>query len=901
MNRAIITSAILCFCCHLFGQNESNIWYFGDKAGLDFSSGIPTPLSNGQLVTTEGCATICDKYGYLLFYTNGESVWNRNHQIMPNGTGLMGGYSSTQSAVVVPFPGNDSMYYVFTTAQENTPYGLRYSIVNMKKDNGLGDIVTKNILLLDQVYEKVSALRKRNCPDYWVVTKKWNSDQYYSYLITSTGIGSAVISSSGNYTGGPSEYSRGQMKFSPDGTRLAVAYNITYDYFELMNFDQATGMLSNAIKLTPNPLATETFSVGAYGVEFSPNSQLLYVAASYLFSTPQLYTIYQYNISYNDPLQVIASKTLVNGTEFNYGMQLGPDKKIYVATYDNYLNVIPSPDIEGPGCGFLINSVSLTGSSRASLPSFIQSFFTDPIIATGNCEFQNINFSIQNSSDLSSVDWNFGDPLSGPDNSSNAFAPLHIYSQQGTYKVRLIYFRNGGCFADTVYKWVYAGPFKLYLGHDTTVCVGDTLWLHASFPNATNLWNDGTTDTLMAVTKPGKYWVQARLNSCLASDTIDIFFQSLPSFSLGKDTSICVNSEIILSPQPGFSNVSYSWNDGSVSSQITVNQAGTYWLTVTDPVGCQGKDTIAISFKSLPQFNLGNDTSLCEKSSLLLNANVNGATDYLWNTGATTPSIYISQSNLYWANVTKDQCVYRDSINVLFKPVPVIDLGKDTTLCEDQTILLDAENTGSSYQWQNNSSNQTILVSKEGSYWAKVTTNGCSASDTINVYYKLKPVVNLGRDTGICTGMTIVLQPMIQNSQGVSYLWSNGSTNASISVTQEGIYYLTATNFCGSRSDDIVITKGICKIYVPTAFTPNDDGLNDIFRAVVGENIIEFKMYVYNRWGGIVFETTDIRNGWNGRVKNFYQPNGAYIWMIRYKTVTDPKEQLIKGTVILIR
>lgn len=172
MSRCLFILLLILANTNLLAQKEANNWFFGEKAGLDFSSGSPVAISSGQLSTVEGCATVSDKNGVLLFYTNGENVWNSKHQVMPNGTGLQGGYSSTQSAIVVPFPGNDSLYYIFTTAQEKNPYGLRYSIVNMKKDNGLGDVVAKNVLLLNNVYEKVSAVKKVNCPEYWVVTKK---------------------------------------------------------------------------------------------------------------------------------------------------------------------------------------------------------------------------------------------------------------------------------------------------------------------------------------------------------------------------------------------------------------------------------------------------------------------------------------------------------------------------------------------------------------------------------------------------------------------------------------------------------------------------------------------------------------------------------------------------------
>ena len=111
--KFVVLISLLVLCYTAYSQKEADRWYFGKYAGLNFSNGAPVPLHDGQMVTNEGCATINDKNGNLLFYTNGEKVWNRNHQVMPNGTGLMGGYSSTQSAIVVPFPGNDSMYYIF--------------------------------------------------------------------------------------------------------------------------------------------------------------------------------------------------------------------------------------------------------------------------------------------------------------------------------------------------------------------------------------------------------------------------------------------------------------------------------------------------------------------------------------------------------------------------------------------------------------------------------------------------------------------------------------------------------------------------------------------------------------------------------------------------------------------
>ena len=172
------------FCLNGYSQNEANIWYFGQFAGLDFSNGIPVALSNGAMNQAEGCATISDSDGNLLFYTDGVSIWNQNHVIMPNGTGLMGGTSASQSAIIVPKPNDPNIYYVFTVPAEIGTLGLRYSEVDMTLDGGLGNVTTiENVFLISPTEEKVTAVRHSNNTDIWVVTHLWDSDNFYAYLV----------------------------------------------------------------------------------------------------------------------------------------------------------------------------------------------------------------------------------------------------------------------------------------------------------------------------------------------------------------------------------------------------------------------------------------------------------------------------------------------------------------------------------------------------------------------------------------------------------------------------------------------------------------------------------------------------------------------------------------------
>src|SRR3970282_601325 len=161
-----------------FSQQEASNWYFGNYAGIKFHpDGSVTALTDGKLSTNEGCASLSNANGDLLFYTDGTTVWNKNHQVMQNGSGLMGNWSSTQSATIVPKPGSTNLYYVFTLDYEINPNGFRYSIIDINLDGGLGGVtIEKNILIYTPSDEKISIVKHKNGNDFWVVTHGWNSN-----------------------------------------------------------------------------------------------------------------------------------------------------------------------------------------------------------------------------------------------------------------------------------------------------------------------------------------------------------------------------------------------------------------------------------------------------------------------------------------------------------------------------------------------------------------------------------------------------------------------------------------------------------------------------------------------------------------------------------------------------
>ena len=233
-------------------QNEMNNWFFAQNLGLNFSTGQPVQVSGGQISRMEGGSAISDENGNLLFYTDGILVWNKQHAVMPNGNGLMGGYSSsTQSSLIVPKPGDSQHFYIFTADEEGGPNGFRYSAVDITLNGGLGDVTVKNILLHSPVSEKIAATKHCNGKDIWVVTHAYGSDAFYAYLVTASGVNTTpVISHTGNFI--PVTYATmaGQLKISRDGTKIAAANGeIGVD---LLDFNNQTGVISNPLYLYDN-------------------------------------------------------------------------------------------------------------------------------------------------------------------------------------------------------------------------------------------------------------------------------------------------------------------------------------------------------------------------------------------------------------------------------------------------------------------------------------------------------------------------------------------------------------------------------------------------------------------------------------------------------------------------
>ncbi|MES2394899.1 MAG: T9SS type A sorting domain-containing protein [Bacteroidota bacterium] len=451
---------IFCFLFYLvsnflFAQKENNIWHFGQNAGLNFNSGSPVAFTNSAMNLLGGSASICDSSGSLLFYTDGITVWNKNNIPMPNGDSLTGYIVSSQPALIVKQPGNNSIYYIFTADDPYSfpvNYGFRYSIVNMGLEGGLGDVTQKNTLLFLPTTRQQTAIKHCNNRDVWIIAHESDTTIFRSYLLSDTGLSAPINSYTG--LGNASSNSQGTyLKPSPLGNKIAQTIgNLSTLPTQIFNFNRSTG------ELTLFAAFATLSGGGGSDVEFSPDGKKLYLATE---MTPPLlnkFVIYQYNLLAGSSIDIANSQLQVGVVEKQcFALQMAPDGKIYTARKNkDSLGVINNPNQLGIACNYVDNGVSLASKvCQLGLPNF---FYMHPIVPTVISSFNYTDtlygdttlFNISNVSDIDSVVWNFDDIPTGLENTSSSFTPSHIFSSSKIYNVQLIVYYS--CSIDTINK-----------------------------------------------------------------------------------------------------------------------------------------------------------------------------------------------------------------------------------------------------------------------------------------------------------------------------------------------------------------------------------------------------------------------------------------------------------------
>ena len=777
----------------LFAQPQNtqrfHWWHFGDGWTLNFNTTPPSHDQSSSINQFEGCATVSDGAGRLLFYTDGMTVWQSNGQPMTNGQGLLGDDGSTMSAIITPVIGNREQYYIFTvdgstTLPNNGPNGrfdgLHYSVVDMSLNGGRGQVIQKNIPLVDSTTEKVIALKGANEREYWVVTQLFDKSRYHAYKVDCSGINTTpVISNSGLPVSGTISY--GYMKPSHDGNMIASIVTDTSFFginerVELLDFDRNTGLLSN-----PRPVT----GVGAafYGLEFSPNDSVLYVGD---ITNQEILSFDLLAANIPGTRQIVHSYGFL-GADIG-ALQLGPDSVIYIKKF-NTLDAVENPD-DRNNPQFSTGVVNLQNASlfnpTLGLPAWFD-IWPAPLTApdTTICKGYSAPIGLTPLPGFTYT-WSPTNSLSNP----NIANPIASPTTTTTYTLLATY---AGCTDTASVTVTVLGDTTFIsssLGHfDWCPNRPNTLRLNGAIPvqwikDDTVLTGENGITTL--VTGPGTYQA-AVTDSCGNPDTLSVTVAPNPpdAFIAPDDTLIICQGDL----QPLFAQggqvIQWLRNGQPLPGTNPVRvatQAGWYEVIVEDTCGL--RDTAGAWLQYWPPlnitFNVGDTTLLCPGGNATLIGSGGNPVQWLRNNvaipGATDSLLTINQTGNYSLIMTgPNGCADTGTVAVIsYATLDSLIQTPDTALCLGDSIQLRTIG-GGAFSWQptagvscTNCPQPFVAPTQTTTYTVTLTDPlGCSVTDSVTLSILPLPQINSTPDTALCPGVFTTLQA----SGGASYQW----------------------------------------------------------------------------------------------------------------------------------
>ena len=930
----------------LAAQNETNNWYFGFNAGLDFNTSTPSIIAGGSVSLGYGSSSISDASGNLLFYTDGQTVWDQTNTIMANGAGLSGDPYRSQPCVIVKQPGSATIYHIFTT---NPVSGLAYSTVDMSLAAGLGSVTIQNTPLIFSSTEKLSAVLHCNGTDVWVLTRDggWLDSvtvlptNFQAFLVTAAGVSATPITSPFNnsfinvssYNTG--YFDSGTMKISPNGKKVAVCnYNSQYGTdttlflinnslpagFEVYDFNSATGVVSNSLALYPFPIPSGgTVSVGCYGVEFSPDGSKVYgslnsdsrpspdilqwdlcagsdsaiIASQYVVSTNTLPVIYV------DSLGTIYDSS---GVGVIFALQLASNGKIYSSrSLRTYLDVIDNPNQAGGACNYIPAAQTVAPSQCfVGLPNFMVSYFAPltppqalppfifgPSVGSSCLTYSFappiLNFCSAINSVINSMQWLFGDPVSGSANTSTLNSPTHIFSAQGTYTVKLVL--NYDCSSDTISDVIVLGGSNFLPTSNAPFCAGNTLSLSVSGSGSTYTWTGPNSFSNIAqnptipnaqLINSGTYSVSSTGSlGCTSTATLNVVVFPTPTVSVLPSGSnpLCAGQSLTLSAV-GANN--YIWQPSGVNtSSIVISPlvASTYSLIGSTSISnCTNSTVITVTVVPSPSITINPPSPICAGNTLSITANI--IDPYVWS----GPSFYTSinqnplindaqtfNSGIYTVTSTNTLgCSTTATINALVVPIPTVNVLAfgNNPLCAGQSINL-VGNGANTYTWLNNGSTVTSITVTPSTTTTYTliglsAAGNCSNTGVWTVTVNPLPVITATANTPICVGKTLSLTV----NSGLTYQWfgpnlfSSTQQNPSIgnvSINNSGIYsvIVTAANSCTAIASTTVSIFPAPSITITSTPACENQTLNLFANAGAGATYT---------WSGIGGFTSNVQN-----------------------------------------
>jgi gliding motility-associated-like protein len=454
------------------------------------------------------------------------------------------------------------------------------------------------------------------------------------------------------------------------------------------------------------------------------------------------------------------------------------------------------------------------------------------------------------------------------------------------------------------------GP-QVELGEDITACENEIITVSANILGVDYLWQDGSTSSTYTTSISETVILQVSNNCGTDTDTLQIQLTgTTPVFNLGPDIEGCSGSSVILSP--GVTNSTLVWQDGSASATYEVTATGQYFVEATNQCGSYA-DSILVDFSAqMPLLELGDAISVCEGAPVIISP---GLTDvnYLWQDGSTGSAYTATQSENVILAVSNACGTATDTITVdiLDAPDP-FSLGPDTTLCLGETILLSSPSIFYDVLWQDGSGMLHFVVNRPGTYSLTLSNSCGTASDEILIDYDTRvPQIDIDPMYSWCEGDVISLD--VTQPFDATYLWNTGLSNPSVSISTPGIYSVDIATSCLSRTFEIVVEEDDdcleqnddVNIYIPNVFSPNGDGINDLFTIGFnsGLNVVSVSGKIYDRWGGLVYSAVGTSFSWDGSFADEVMMPGVYVYVLHVEYVLKGTTQFEEytGDVTLVR
>jgi hypothetical protein len=644
-------------------SKRGNIPIFGaDKAALDFNfSPVVARLFESPMVqhygTAEGSASICDVEGNLLFYTNGVSIWHRNHRFMRHGFNVLGlplipeGNSTTQD-LIIPIPRSPRFYLVVTPGWQGLP--LLYAVVDMFAHDGLGDVISKGHVLMEKPTEKLATIKSKNGDALWLLTHELGTNAFMAFRVTETGIDhNPVTTKIGTvHDGRNSENAIGYMAASHDGKTIAVAVSGDMGLLELFDFDNETGIVSN-----PRVLQLDK-NIGSYGVVFSPDNSKLYQGQM------KTRNLVQYDLHAGDVAAIKASAIVLG--QGRGGLQVGPDQRIYVAGTNEVdrtdLGIVERPNERGTNAGFVRFGINLLGRRYViGLPQMIYDPIEPDFFYNGTCIGDLTAFRLVNDKNVVSILWDFGDPLSS-DNSSTESNPRHQFSAAGEFEVTChVTLTNGDVHSYKQLVSIFSRP-EVTMRDDTVVCQGARFRISPKVDASAQYfsWSNGSSTRTLESTQSGKFKLTASNFYCSTTDSITVIPLLPPKEILVRDTVIC-DDEVLHLEVPE-DNAEFIWSNDITGRKNAITDAGPYSVTATNICGETRTDFDVSIFPQI-QTDLPEAVYLCAGDTVVIDAEDENASAYLWNDGSDKPFLKVKTIGAYSVTViSRCQSIHQEGV-----------------------------------------------------------------------------------------------------------------------------------------------------------------------------------------------------------------------------------------------